>query len=520
MESEPEIRILFVEDVPPDAELAERVLAKDGLDFVSRRVETADEYLKELEVFRPDIVISDYSLPVFDGIRALRLLLEYDKSIPFIVFTGSINEETAVKCMKEGATDYVLKDRIKRLPYAVREALSSKTVMIAKEKAEQSLKISEKRLQLAMEVSEQGLWDWNMDTNEAYFSAEWYYMFGYGPDELPRTFDSWKSLLHPEDKEIVIERLMDQIMNLESFEMDFRMRSSSGKCIWLTCRGKPFEIDNEGRPHRVIGTCIDITTRKLAEEQMIRARIAAEEANKYKTELLANITHELKTPLSSVIGFSDVLLEGISGKLTELQEEQVDIINKSGNRLLELINKMLDLSRIESGRMELVYETFSPKYILSVVVNRTFSVAAKKNISVNTTIDPEIGEIKADPNKLTEIIFNLLENSLKFTEEGGAVTIDASKDDFYIYISVTDSGVGILKEDQEKIFEPFVQVDGSTSRKYGGAGLGLVLVKEYAKMHNGEITVESEYGKGSTFTLKLPVCPVANMIHDPFKDQV
>lgn len=126
MESESGLRILFVEDVPSDTELAQRILRKDGLVFNSIRVETADEFLKQLDEFKPDLIISDYSLPTFDGMHALKLLLDYDKSLPFIVFTGSLNEETAVKCMKEGATDYVLKDRIKRLPYSVREALEKK----------------------------------------------------------------------------------------------------------------------------------------------------------------------------------------------------------------------------------------------------------------------------------------------------------------------------------------------------------------------------------------------------------
>nr|WP_321496695.1 ATP-binding protein [uncultured Methanolobus sp.] len=507
MESESGLRILFVEDVPSDTELAERILRKDGLVFSSTRVETADEFLIKLAEFKPDLVISDYSLPAFDGMQALKLLLEHDKSLPFIVFTGSLNEETAVKCMKEGATDYVLKDRIKRLPFSVREALDKKEALLAKEIAEYSLFKSEERLKLAMEVSGQGFWDWDMDTDKVYFSQGWYSMFGYDPGELPETFDAWKSILHPEDRDVVLSRLLDNLRHREIFQMDFRMCSKNGEWIWVTGHGKPFDIDENNVPHRAIGTCIDITDQKLAEQQMLKAKMAAEEANQYKNELLANITHELKTPLSSVIGFSDVLLDGMPGQLNNDQKEYLSIINRSGSRLLELVNRMLDISMIESGKMDLSYESFNPDYVLSIVLKRTSSMAAKKNICMNSVIEPGFEEIIADADKVTEMLYNIVENSIKFTHEGGRISISVKGNGGNVYFAVSDTGIGIKQEDMERIFEPFVQVDGSATRKHGGVGLGLMLVREYAKMHNGEVTVESEYGKGSTFTLKLPRVP-------------
>ncbi|WP_094226688.1 hybrid sensor histidine kinase/response regulator [Methanolobus psychrotolerans] len=510
MGNDSNIHILFVEDIPSDTELAERILIKDGIQFQSRRVETSEDFSRELAEFAPDLVISDYSLPAFDGMQALKILQEFDEKIPFIIFTGSLNEETAVTCMKAGATDYVLKDRIRRLSFSVREALDKKAALMAQERAESSLLKSEERLKLAMEVSKQGFWDWDMDTNDAYFSSGWYSILGYDQDELPRTFETWKSLLHPDDREFIVSTLLGQLTKLEVFQMDFRMQSRSGGWIWVTGRGKPFDVDQNGVPHRAIGTFIDITSRKLAEQQMLRARIAAEEANRYKNELLANISHELRTPLSSVIGFSDVLLEGLSGNLNQTQKKHALSIYKSGNRLLELINKMLDLSRIESGQMDLSFESFDPRYVLSVVLSRTRSMAAKKGIVIITRIDPNLIELIADVDKITEILYNLVENSLKFTQEGGKVSINIQKEGDSIFISVSDTGIGIKENDKERIFEPFVQVDGSASRTHGGIGLGLMLVREYTKMHNGEIRMESDYGKGSTFTLKLPVCPKDN----------
>lgn len=507
MENHSKLRILFVEDLPSDTELAERTLSKHGIEFHSIRVETSEEFSKQLVEFSPDIVISDYNLPMFDGMQALKILIDFDDTIPFIIFTGSLNEETAVKCMKAGATDYVLKDRIRRLPFSLRDAISKKHALMAKEKAESSLRESEGRLKLALEVSEHGFWDWDMDSDEVYFSPGWYSMFGYGPDELPGTLDSWKSLLHPDDRDRVVSRLLGQLKKLEIFQMDFRMQSRSGRWVWVTGRGKPFDVDDKGVPHRAIGTFIDITSRKLAEQQMLRARMAAEEANRYKNELLANISHELKTPLSSVIGFSDVLLEGLSGSLNQRQKSHIQTIHKNGIRLLDLINKMLDLSRIESGKMDLVFENFDPGYIIQVVLSRTSSLAAKKDIEISAYIEPDVMVIVGDVEKVMEILYNLVENSLKFTHEGGTISINAWKEGKWVCISVSDSGIGIKDEDKERIFEPFVQVDGSATRKQGGVGLGLMLVREYVKMHKGEIHVESEWGKGSKFTLKLPANP-------------
>jgi PAS domain S-box-containing protein len=409
--------------------------------------------------------------------------------------------------MKEGATDYILKDRIRRLPYSVREALDKKEAYLAKDKAESSLRESEERLKLAIDVSGQGFWDWDMDTDKVYYSQGWYSMFGYSPGELPETFDAWKSILHPDDRDIVLSRLLDNLRNREIFQMDFRMCSSDGTWIWVTGHGKPFDIDEENVPHRAIGTCIDINDRKLAEQQMVKARIAAEEANQYKNELMANITHELKTPLSSVIGFSDVLLEGMPGQLNDDQKEYLSIINKSGSRLLELVNRMLDLSMIESGKMDVSYESFNPEYVLSIVLKRASSMAAKKNICVNSAVEDGLEEIIADADKVTEMLYNLVENSLKFTPEGGKISISVKEKGGNVYFAVSDTGIGIENKDMDRIFEPFVQVDGSTSRKQGGVGLGLMLVREYVRMHNGDVHVESEYENGSTFTLKLPRTP-------------
>jgi PAS domain S-box-containing protein len=611
--------------MPSDMELAERELIKNGISFISIRVDTQEEFKKNLDSFKPDIIISDYSLPSFDGMQALKLLLEHDGTIPFIVFTGSMNEETAVACMKAGATDYIIKEHTKRLPFAVREALLKKKMSLSRDRAEKelaqkkeelnnyfdnaldlfcivstdglfvrlnkawervlglrveelegknildfvhpddlcttadafsilqngkeiagfvnrfrcidgsyrwiewesspndnmiyaaarditdrkqaedALKESEERLQLAMEVSEHGFWDWDMDSNKAYFSPKWYTILGYEPNEFAMDFGTWSGLLHPDERDIVLESLMTHLRALQYFKMDYRMRSKSGEWVWVTGRGRSFKVDGSGVPHRAVGTYVDITRRKKTEEQMLLARIAAEEANRSKSEFLGNMSHELRTPLSGVIGFSDILLEELSAGMSETQIKYISTINRSGNQLLHIINKILEISCIDSGRMCIRLDRLSIHSAVEHTYTSLNPLAVRKRIELRTDIDSDLTEITADVEKFKSILYNLVENSIKFTPEGGIVTIRAIPEANHIKISVSDTGIGIPDQEKGRIFEPFVQVDSSASRSYGGTGLGLMLVKEYVKMHEGTIRVESEPGKGSTFTFTIPI---------------
>ncbi len=259
----------------------------------------------------------------------------------------------------------------------------------------------------------------------------------------------------------------------------------------------------------IIALTHNITERKQTEENMLRARIAAEEANRMKSEFLANMSHELRTPLNSIIGFSDVLDTGTFGALNERQTQYIRNINISGNLLLELINNLLDLSKIESGKMEIEYVSTNILDVVTAVISLTSIAAKKKKINVTSRVPSKTGTILADDIKLKEILYNLVDNAIKFTPENGKVDIFASLEDEKLLVSVKDTGIGISPEDHERIFNPFIQADGSNKREYGGTGLGLMLVREYIKMHGGEIKLESEPGKGTTFTFMIPTKPPA-----------
>ncbi len=237
--------------------------------------------------------------------------------------------------------------------------------------------------------------------------------------------------------------------------------------------------------------------------EMTSLELAA--ASKTKSEFLANMSHELRTPLNSIIGFSEILHDGMFGPVNEKQAKYINNVLVSGKHLLQLINDILDLSKVEAGKMELVCEDFPVSDAINEVRTLTASIAAKKSIVVDLSVDEGLTTIHADEGKFKQILYNLLSNAIKFTPEGGSVTVDARRRGDVAEISVADTGIGISKKDQKKIFQPFMQADASTSREYGGTGLGLSLVKKFSELHGGTVWIESEPGKGSTFTFTIPI---------------
>jgi signal transduction histidine kinase len=228
-----------------------------------------------------------------------------------------------------------------------------------------------------------------------------------------------------------------------------------------------------------------------------------EKANRAKSEFLATMSHELRTPFSSIIGFSEILQDEKFGKLNEKQAGHVTNILTSGRHLLELINDLLDLSKIESGRMTLTLNKFSFPKLIEGIETILKEQALRKNITIRSRIASDITIINADERKIKQIMYNLLSNAVKFTPDGGKVDIKVDIKDEELRVSVTDTGIGIKQEDMDKLFKAFQQIDSKYVRKYGGTGLGLSLTKEMVKLHGGEIWVKSESGKGSTFTFTI-----------------
>jgi signal transduction histidine kinase len=229
-----------------------------------------------------------------------------------------------------------------------------------------------------------------------------------------------------------------------------------------------------------------------------------EVASQHKSEFLANMSHELRTPLNAIIGFSEVLTDRMFGELKEKQEEYLKDIYASGTHLLSLINDILDLSKIEAGRMELELTDFHLLTALDNALTLVRERAGRRNITLQMSVDERLGEVRADERKIRQVVLNLLSNAIKFTPEGGRIEVAAVPRDGLVEVSVSDTGVGIAPEDQEAVFEEFRQV-GTAEKKAEGTGLGLTLCRKFIELHGGRIWVKSEVGVGSTFTFTIPM---------------
>jgi signal transduction histidine kinase len=231
-----------------------------------------------------------------------------------------------------------------------------------------------------------------------------------------------------------------------------------------------------------------------------------EVASQHKSEFLANMSHELRTPLNAIIGFSEVLSERMFGELNEKQEEYLKDIYASGTHLLSLINDILDLSKIEAGRMELELTDFHLPTALDNALTLVRERAGRRSITLQMNVDKQLGEVRADERKIRQVVLNLLSNAIKFTPEGGRIEVRAVPVDGSVEVSVSDTGVGIAPEDQEAVFEEFRQV-GTAAKKVEGTGLGLALSRKFIGLHGGEIRVKSAVGAGATFTFTIPMRP-------------
>ncbi|WP_440946055.1 PAS domain S-box protein [Methanosarcina sp. T3] len=330
-------------------------------------------------------------------------------------------------------------------------------------------------------------------------------VFGYSEDELKRK--SIFELISPEERKAVRSEIM-KVRTTGSTRKEARMIRSDGTLIFMDISASL--VRTQHNSIQAVGR--DISDRIRAEAAMLNARIEAETASRTKSEFLTNMSHELRTPLNSIIGFSDILIERIFGELNGKQLKYVNNISASGKHLLGLINDILDLSKVEAGKMELHYSEFSVDSVFEEVNSTLSPIAQAKSLGIDFKIEQGSGYIQADRSRLIQILYNLVSNAIKFTPEGGKISVYCKKDGNRAIFSVTDTGIGISPEDQKILFQPFTQIDSSCARQYCGTGLGLALVKELVKLHNGTVRVESEVGKGSSFTFELPVDNEENII--------
>ncbi len=679
------LRVLILEDRAADAELMLHELRRAGFDPDWRRVETEADYLAHLDPAL-DLILADYNLPQFDAVRALHLVHERRLDIPFIIVSGSIGEDVAVECMKNGASDYVLKDRLTRLGRAVANALEQKKLRDEQKRAEEALQAAKEYAETLIHSSLNMIVSVDANRNIVEFNRAAEETFGYSKaevlgqpvdllyadpsDEASRVSSailkhggftgeirnrrkngeifcsylsasvvrdangkivggmgiSWDiterkraeegrqalyraslEVLEPLPLRARLDRLLATARDvLKVDRLNILLADSKGKWLqavaslgtkepleailvpigpaggaiaqaYLTKRAvfwdgvgpvpeelrlkPPYDrieafrsrvfanvpLVVQGRAIGVLGAdrkhtrrSLEPATRELLQlfaaqagiaieharlyedlrfaaiqlEAKVEARtrelqaanLRLEEASRFKSEFLASMSHELRTPLNSIIGFSELLEDQQFGPLNEKQERYMHNIWTSGRHLLDLINDILDLSKVEAGKIELHMETFSLREALGAALTMVRPQAAKKRISLRSEIVAET-TVTADPLRFKQIMYNLLSNAIKFTPEGGQVSVAArTVEDAFVEIAVTDTGIGIKAEDVPRLFQEFMQLDSFLGKQHEGTGLGLALTKRLVELHGGKIWAESlGPGQGTTVTLTLPI---------------
>lgn len=682
------LRVLILGDRPDNAELLVREMRRARFDPDWKQVATEQDFLARLDP-APDVILSEYFIPGFGGLQALRLLCARQLDIPFILVSETVGEDLAVAAIHEGAADYLLNDRLGRLGTAITRALAEKRLRAEKHQAEQELRESERRFRALVESSLDEIVDLNSQLKPIYISPSVLQASEYSSEEMTEATPF--SSIYPEDQPAA-RKLYEWLFQHPAQHKDFQLRliRKDGSLRWT--EGTAINLLDDPGVRGIVLNYRDITERKqaekkieqqlerlkalreidqaiastfdvrmsleilfsrarkllavdaatvlllnpvkltleyaagigfrtnavqnasvkfgrdyagkvaqeqriiqipnladkpddflltgfLKEEQFVsyhgaplivkgkvlgvlevfnrsfierdqdwlnffstlagqaaiaidsaqlfenlersnielehrvverttelnRTNAELERANRAKDEFLANMSHELRTPLNSILGLSESLLEQTRDPLTDRQQRSLKFIESSGRHLLDLINDILDLSKIEAGMLDYYPQIIRLDDLCHASLAFVKSQALKKSIALIDNNEAAVTNISADPRRLKQILVNLLTNAIKFTPDNGQVTLEVRTDpeQELVQFSVIDTGIGIAPDDLARLFTPFVQVDSSLNRQHEGTGLGLALVQKLTDLHGGSVQVESEVGKGSRFTINL-----------------
>ncbi len=375
---------------------------------------------------------------------------------------------------------------------------------IERKQSEIELQSREAQLSEAQAIARIGSWDWNLLDNKIEWSDELYRIYGLNRQEFDLTFEAYSNCIHPDDRENVIETVERSMREKNSYEVEHRIIQPDGT-VRVTLGNGIVIVDEAGNPVKMRGTSQDVTERKRIEEELEQTRDAALESARLKSEFLANMSHEIRTPMNGVIGMTGLLLD------TDLDEEQrefTETVRTSADSLLTIINDILDFSKIEAGHLHFEKLDFDLRNVVESTVGLLAERAQDKKIELLSLVDSDVPTLlSGDAGRIKQVLLNLTGNAVKFTAQGEvAVRVEKeveSETHVTVRFAVTDTGIGISEEEQSRLFQAFVQADGSTTRKYGGTGLGLAISKQIVEQMGGEIGIESAPGKGATFWFKV-----------------
>jgi len=367
---------------------------------------------------------------------------------------------------------------------------------------EERLRRSEARLTMA-------LGDWSLSERQIYISPRWLVRLGLDPGGSLVPQAEMEGRTHPDDLAGVRSAVIEHLSGRSSvYEREYRVRDAHDEWSWVLARGKVVERDARGRATRMLGTASDITARKQQEAELLRAKDAAERANQAKSEFLANVSHEIRTPMNGILGMVELALDD---ELAAPQRDRLRLVHASARSLLAIINDLLDLSKIEAGKFVLDPTRFALREEVELTLRSLTARAQERGLLLSCTIDPEVpAQVVGDPDRLRQVLVNLVGNAIKFTERGQvSVRVHRAPDPaLRVIFEIEDTGIGVPPDRLAAIFVPFEQADPSTTRRFGGTGLGLTIASRLVELMGGQIGVVSEVGVGSTFTFDAHFAPV------------
>jgi PAS domain S-box-containing protein len=374
-----------------------------------------------------------------------------------------------------------------------------------RQKVEGDLELISYRLLVATQAGAIGIWDFDIIENTLVWDDQMYRLYGITPERFSGAYEAWEEGLHPDDLLAEREKLQKAIRGEAEFDTEFRVVWPDDGSIHFIKANAKVLLDKSGRAIRMIGTNSDVTERRSREAELHLAKRNAEAAAQAKSEFLANMSHEIRTPMNAIIGMTELLL---GTQQSETQREYQMMVRSSADSLLAILNDILDFSKIESGKLSLDRSAFSLRDRLGETMHLMGVRAAEKNLELAYRIETEVPEMLiGDVGRIQQILLNLVGNAIKFTDSGEVVVEGAlesrTRDSVTLHFQVRDTGIGILADKREMIFDSFTQAESSTTRRFGGTGLGLAISRQLVELMNGRTWVESEPNVGSTFHFTL-----------------